>query len=82
LFEDELHLETNLPTIDIIKKFIDLLEANFANELSVGFYAAQLNVHPNHLNSLIKKHICLKIKDVYLLLTLLKPFKCIIFVLR
>jgi len=56
LLEDELHMETNLPTIDIIKRFIDLLETNFANERSVGFYAAQLNIHPNHLNSLIKKH--------------------------
>jgi len=54
LFEDELHLETNLPTIDIIKRFIDLLEVNFSKERSVGFYAKQLNVHPNHLNSLIK----------------------------
>ena len=56
LFEEELHLETNLPTIDIIKRFIDLLEINFAQERSVGFYAAELNVHPNHLNALIKKH--------------------------
>ncbi len=56
LFEDELHLETNLPTIDIIRRFIDLLEVNFSKERSVGFYAEQLNVHPNHLNSLIKKH--------------------------
>jgi len=56
LFEEELHLETNLPTIDIIKRFIDLLEVNFAQERSVGFYAAELNVHPNHLNALIKKH--------------------------
>ena len=63
LFEEELHLETNLPTIDIIKKFIDLLEANFAKERSVSFYAAQLNVHPNHLNSLIKKHSGITAKE-------------------
>jgi AraC-like DNA-binding protein len=63
LFEEELHLETNLPAVDIIKRFIDLLEANFAKERSVSFYAAQLNVHPNHLNSLIKKHTGLTAKE-------------------
>jgi AraC family transcriptional activator of pobA len=63
LFEEELHLETNLPAVDIIKRFIDLLEANFAKERSVGFYAAQLNVHPNYLNSLIKKHTGLTAKE-------------------
>jgi AraC family transcriptional activator of pobA len=63
LFEEELHLETNLPAVDIIKRFIDLLEANFAKERSVGFYATQLNVHPNHLNALIKKHTGLTAKE-------------------
>src|SRR5258705_6035188 len=63
LFEEQLQLETNLPTIDIIKKFIDLLEVNFAKERSVGFYAKQLNVHPNHLNSLIKKHTSITAKE-------------------
>jgi len=56
LFEEKLHVESNLPTIDIVKRFIDLLEANFSKERSVGFYAGELNVHPNHLNALIKKH--------------------------
>src|SRR5260221_762914 len=63
LFEEELRLESNLPAVDIIKRFIDLLEANFAKERSVGFYAIQLNVHPNHLNSLIKKHTGLTAKE-------------------
>ena len=63
LFEEELLLETNLPAVDVIKRFIDLLEANFAKERSVGFYATQLNVHPNHLNSLIKKHTGLTAKE-------------------
>ena len=63
LFEEQLILENNLLNIDIIKKFIDLLEANFANERSVGFYAAQLNVHPNHLNAVIKKHTGITAKE-------------------
>jgi AraC-like DNA-binding protein len=55
-YEEELQLETNLPVVDIIKRFIDLLELHFTHERSVSFYAVQLNVHPNHLNALIKKH--------------------------
>jgi len=63
LFEEELQPEANLPVADIIKRFIDLLETNYAKERSVGFYAAQLNVHPNHLNALIKKHTGLTAKE-------------------
>ena len=63
LFEEKLQLATNHPAVDIIKRFIDLLDGNFAKERSVGFYAAQLNVHPNHLNSLIKKHTGLTAKE-------------------
>ena len=63
LFEEELHLETNLPVVDIIKRFIELLEVHFTHERSVGFYASQLNVHPNYLNALIKKHTGLTAKE-------------------
>lgn len=63
LFEEELHLEATLPSVDIIKKFVDLLEANFTKERSVSYYAAALNVHPNHLNLLIKKHTGLTAKE-------------------
>ena len=63
LFEKEQHLEKKLPVTDIIKKFIALLEANFAQERSVSFYASQLNVHPNYLNALIKKHTGLTAKE-------------------
>jgi AraC family transcriptional activator of pobA len=63
LFEEQLQFETNHPAVDIIKKFVDLLEANFTNERSVSFYASELNVHPNHLNSLIKKHTGLTTKE-------------------
>ena len=56
MFATQQNFEANLPAIDIIQRFINLLELNFINERSVSFYAAQLNVHPNYLNSLIKKH--------------------------
>jgi AraC-like DNA-binding protein len=39
-----------------IEKFHSLLEENFAKERAVVFYADALNVHPGHLNFLIKKH--------------------------
>jgi len=56
LFEEQLQLEVNIPAVDIIKRFSDLLETNFTKERSVSFYASELNVHPNHLNLVIKKH--------------------------
>lgn len=56
-FEDD-----NL-TLDIVKKFSDLVEANFMNERSVGFYARQLHIHPNYLNALVKKYTGLKAKE-------------------
>ena len=63
LFEEQLILELNLPAVDIIKRFSDVLEANFTKERSVSFYASELNVHPNHLNLLIKKHTGLTAKE-------------------
>src|SRR5262245_40427342 len=63
LFEEQLQLEANLPVVDAIKRFIDLLEVHFTRERSVSFYAAQLNMHPNHLNAVIKKHTGLTAKE-------------------
>jgi AraC-like DNA-binding protein len=40
----------------VIEKFNELLEENFAKERSVQFYADALNVHPGHLNFLMKNH--------------------------
>lgn len=40
---------------DLIIRFRELLEANYANERTVAFYASQLGVHPNHLNAVVKK---------------------------
>ena len=56
MFAAQQDFEENLPAIDIIQRFIGLLESHIMNERSVSFYAAQLNMHPNYLNSLIKKH--------------------------
>ena len=50
LFADEQNFDISLPAKDIIKRFTNLVERNFLKEHSVGFYAAKLNEHPNHLN--------------------------------
>ena len=63
LFAEEQNFDINLPAKDIIKRFINLVERNFLHERSVGFYAAKLNVHPNHLNSLVKKYAGITAKE-------------------
>jgi AraC family transcriptional activator of pobA len=63
LFDKNQNLETNAPSIDIIKRFLDLLEVNFLAERSVKFYAEKLAMHPNYLNALIKKHTGLTAKE-------------------
>ncbi|GGB02434.1 AraC family transcriptional regulator [Puia dinghuensis] len=39
-----------------IEKFNQLIEENFSKERAVEFYADKLNIHPGHLNYLMKKH--------------------------
>lgn len=63
LFAGEQNFDTNLPAKDIINRFSNLVERNFLKERSVGFYAAKLNVHPNHLNSLVKKYTNITAKE-------------------
>jgi AraC family transcriptional activator of pobA len=63
LFEEMQQIEDNLPTLEIIQRFSDLVDTNFATERSVAFYASQLNVHPNYLNALIKKNTGLTAKE-------------------
>ena len=63
LFEEALELKLTIPPVDIIKRFTDLLENNFTKERSVSYYASELNVHPNHLNLMIKKHTGLTAKE-------------------
>ena len=62
-FAKEQNFDENLPSIDIIKRFIDLIDVNLVNQRSVSFYAKKLNVHPNYLNSLIKKNTGLTAKE-------------------
>lgn len=63
LFEIEMSLTSRPPSIDMLKRFIDLLDTHFSKEHSVKFYAEQLLIHPNHLNSLIKKHSGMSAKE-------------------
>jgi AraC family transcriptional regulator, transcriptional activator of pobA len=46
----------NKISLNITKKFADLVEMNFAKERTVTFYAQKLHIHPNYLNALIKSH--------------------------
>jgi AraC family transcriptional regulator, transcriptional activator of pobA len=63
MFEQELDSISTPPSIDILKRFLDLLDTHFSQEHSVKFYADQLLIHPNHLNMLIKKHSGLTAKE-------------------
>jgi AraC family transcriptional activator of pobA len=46
-----------------VEKFNSLIEENFAKQRAVNFYANALNVHPGHLNYLMKKHNGLNAKQ-------------------
>ena len=63
LFADDQHFEADLPSLNVIRKFMGLMEANFFNQHSVAFYASKLNMHPNYLNSLVKKHTGITAKE-------------------
>lgn len=63
LFDEQLHFDANQPYLDIMKRFIDLLEAHFLQERSVKFYADQLALHPNYLNAIVKKHTGITAKE-------------------
>ncbi len=63
MYNEDLQLAANLPSVELVKKFIALVDENFLKERSVTFYASQLNVHPNYLNALVKKHTGLTAKD-------------------
>lgn len=47
----------------LIQKFNELLDREFKKQRSVQFYASSLNVHPNHLNFLLKTHIGMNAKQ-------------------
>jgi AraC family transcriptional activator of pobA len=47
----------------VVERFIKLLEENFCYIRTVQEYAQMLNMHPNHLNFLLKKHNGLSAKQ-------------------
>jgi AraC family transcriptional activator of pobA len=85
LFELGQSSTASKPFAEIIKRFVDLLDAHFSTEHTVKFYAEKLAMHPNHLNALIKKHTGLSAKEsiqnrilleiIYLLNTTKLPIK-------
>jgi AraC family transcriptional regulator, transcriptional activator of pobA len=48
---------------NVVEAFNDLIRKHYSKERSVGFYAKTLNIHPNHLNSLVKKYTGLTAKE-------------------
>jgi AraC family transcriptional regulator, transcriptional activator of pobA len=46
-----------------IAAFVELLEREFMNTRSVGYYADKLNISPNHLNDLTNKHLGKSVKQ-------------------
>jgi AraC family transcriptional activator of pobA len=53
----------NPSSLDLVKRFAAAVEEHFLKDKSVSFYAALLNVHPNHLNAVIKAHTGLTAKE-------------------
>jgi AraC family transcriptional activator of pobA len=41
---------------EVVESFNDLIQKNFSKHRSVRFYADALHIHPNHLNSLVRKY--------------------------
>ena len=65
---ERLYLEINdvdnhQVSIDLVKRFTNMVEVHFTKERAVSFYASQLNIHPNYLNSVIKTYSGLTAKD-------------------
>jgi AraC family transcriptional regulator, transcriptional activator of pobA len=48
---------------NVVEKFNDLIRKHYSKERSVSFYAKTLNIHPNHLNALVKKYTGLTAKE-------------------
>ena len=64
LFEKDQDLGSVQPTVDIIQRFIQLLDKYHLKEHAVTFYADKLMIHPNYLNSLVKKHTGMSTKEI------------------
>ncbi|MBV9961587.1 MAG: helix-turn-helix transcriptional regulator [Parafilimonas sp.] len=63
LYEEKTALKNNGKNFDIIRKFTQLIEKNIRQHHGVTFYAAQLHIHPNHLNAIIKARTGLTAKE-------------------
>lgn len=64
LFEKNQDLESAVPAVDVIKRFIQLLDNHHLNQHVVTFYADKLSIHPNYLNSLVKRHTGMSTKEI------------------
>jgi len=64
LFEKKQDLASAIPIVDVIRRFILLLDDWYLKEHAVTFYADKLRVHPNYLNSLVKKHTGMSTKEI------------------
>jgi AraC family transcriptional activator of pobA len=47
----------------VVESFNEMIEKNFSKHRSVRFYADALHIHPNHLNSLVRKYTGLTAKE-------------------
>jgi AraC-like DNA-binding protein len=47
----------------MVEKFTELVEFHYSQKRSVQYYAEALNIHPNHLNFILKKHSGLNAKE-------------------
>ena len=47
----------------VVEKFTELVEYQYNRNRNVQYYAEALNVHPNHLNFILKKHSGLNAKE-------------------
>jgi AraC family transcriptional regulator, transcriptional activator of pobA len=64
LFEKDQDLQSVMPAVDIIQRFIQLLDTYHLQHHSVTFYADKLTIHPNYLNSLLKRHTGMSTKEI------------------
>jgi AraC family transcriptional regulator, transcriptional activator of pobA len=63
LYMDVHHVPNSAGTVELLKKFSELIEVHFNSRRDVSFYASELHVHPNHLNSVVKAHTGITAKE-------------------
>jgi AraC-like DNA-binding protein len=55
LFKENISRDCTASSPDLLQRFNELIEDNFAEHRNVQFYAEVLHTHPNNLNQLVKK---------------------------